>query len=79
MKMLEVGIRTFQKLFDSHPSAKTKFLHFKDMEITDLRGSDMFRNHVSRVMGTIKRVRRIVTYSGLVKPSAMSTTINRNI
>ena len=57
--MLEVGILTFQKLFESHPSAKTKFLGFKDLEITDLRGSDMFHNHVSRVMATIKRVRLI--------------------
>ena len=60
MKMLEVGILTFQKLFESHPSAKTKFLGFKDLEITDLRGSDMFHNHVSRVMATIKRVRLIL-------------------
>ena len=59
MKMLEVGILTFQKLFETHPSAKTKFLSFKDMEITDLRGSDMFHNHVSRVMATVKRVRLI--------------------
>ena len=59
MKMLEVCILTFQKLFETHPSAKTKFLSFKDMEITDLRGSDMFHNHVSRVMATVKRVRLI--------------------
>ena len=63
MKMLEVGILTFQKLFETHPSAKTKFLSFKDMEITDLRGSDMFHNHVSRVMATVKRV-RLMTCKG---------------
>ena len=65
MKMLEVGILTFQKLFETHPSAKTKFLSFKDMEITDLRGSDMFHNHVSRVMATVKRVRLITVKENL--------------
>ena len=56
MKMLEVGILTFQKLFENHPSAKTKFGPFNDMDIADLRGSENFRNHVSRVMATVKRV-----------------------
>ena len=69
MKMLEVGILTFQKLFETHPSAKTKFLSFKDMEITDLRGSDMFHNHVSRVMATVKRVRLIIVKEKLKRIS----------
>ena len=69
MKMLEVGILTFQKLFETHPSAKTKFLSFKDMEITDLRGSDMFHNHVSRVMATVKRVRSIIVKEKLKRIS----------
>ena len=76
MKMLEVGILTFQKLFETHPSAKTKFLSFKDMEITDLRGSDMFHNHVSRVMATVKRVRFITFQENLEENNSFKNMVH---
>ena len=54
----EVGMLTFLRFFEKHPRAKTKFNGFSDVPITDLRGSDMFRNHTSRIMSTLKRVRK---------------------
>jgi hypothetical protein len=54
--MHEVGILTFLRFFDKHPKAKTKFHQFDEVELKDLRGSDVFRNHVSRIIATLKRV-----------------------
>jgi len=52
----EVGILTFLRFFEKHPSAKTKFSGFSEVKITDLRGSEVFHNHTSRIMATLKRV-----------------------
>ena len=53
----EVGILTFLRVFEKHPHARTKFKRFSEVEITDLRGSDIFRVHTTRIMATLKRVR----------------------
>ena len=53
----EVGILTFLRFFEKHPNAKTKFHKFREVEITDLRGSDIFCSHASRIMAVLKRVR----------------------
>ena len=52
----EVGILTFLRFFEKNPHAKTKFHQFSEVEIKDLRGSDVFRSHASRIIATLKRV-----------------------
>ena len=56
----EVGVLTFLRFFEKHPTIHSKHQRFSEMDIKDLRGSELFHNHTSRVMSSVKRVRNFL-------------------
>lgn len=52
----QIGMLAFLKLFQSHPEVKNTFKTFQGMSQDQLEGSDIFRNHSSRVTAVIKKV-----------------------
>ena len=55
--MSEIGVLTFISLFELHPETQTKFKSFKDMPTSDLKDNDIFKQHASRVMSVIEKVK----------------------
>ena len=54
----EVGSLTFIHLFQSHPQVKDRFKEFQNFhDLEELADSEIFRNHASRVMNVLHRVR----------------------
>ena len=55
-EITEIGMLAFLHLFESTPDAQGSFKEFHSMTKDELKHSEIFRNHASRVTGVIKKV-----------------------